>query len=66
MVVPFWGSCLASYKVIPKKELVWSLWVTLTEVVPQPARESQERQKAEMEGPCEICTDSTNIDILLL
>ena len=54
MVVPFWGSCLASYKVIPKKELVWSLWVTLTEVVPQPARESQERQKAEMEGPCEI------------
>ena len=26
-VVPFWGSYLESYKVIPKKELLWGLWV---------------------------------------
>ena len=27
IVVPFRGSYLESYKVIPKKELLWSLWV---------------------------------------
>ena len=26
---PFWGSYLESYKVIPKKELLWGLWVGL-------------------------------------
>ena len=25
IVVPFWGSCLTSYKGNPKKELLWSL-----------------------------------------
>ena len=26
-VVPFWGSYIESYKVTPKKELLWGLWV---------------------------------------
>ena len=29
IVVPFGGSYLESYKVIPKKELLWGLWVSL-------------------------------------
>ena len=28
IVVAFWGSSLESYKVIPEKELLWSLWVS--------------------------------------
>ena len=29
IVVPVWGAYLESYKIIPKKELLWSLWVGL-------------------------------------
>ena len=31
IVVPFGGSYLGSYKIIPKKELLWSLWLKLYE-----------------------------------
>ena len=27
IVVPFWSSYVESYKVVPKKELLWGLWV---------------------------------------
>ena len=29
IVVPFGGSYLKAYKVIPKKELLWGLWVDI-------------------------------------
>ena len=29
-VVPFWGLYIESYKVTPKKELLWGLWVSIS------------------------------------
>ena len=45
-VVPFWGSYLEFYKVIPKKELLWGLWVeplnpsTVIEPLEEPSKEA--------------------------
>ena len=36
-VVPFWGSYVEFYKVIPKKELLWGLWVGTCHREPRPA-----------------------------
>ena len=50
IVVPFGGSYIESYKVIPNKELVWSLWV-LTSVLIH-ARGIQSLSRQALPGTC--------------